>query len=607
LPPDSRRHDHKEERLDSMKRNKPLALVAGAALITLAACGGGGDDGDTGNTGAERQFGGQEGGTKDETREGPAPEIEGASEGGTVTVYLPGDPGPDSLDPTDGWSVTGNSIQQALTHRSLTQYARDENGQPVLVPDLAVDLGQPNEDFTEWTFTIREDATWEDGKPVTPEEVAFGICRSMDSDAFPAGPGTEYSKHYFLDGETYKGPYTGKDPNCEKWNGVEVNGQDVTIKMAEPFPDMDYWGAFMAMGPAPLGNASKPPNYGQQPLSNGPYKVESFKVNEELRLVRNDQWDAASDPARHQYVDEWVFKFNQEQAQVDQIMLSGNTDSQTAISTQLGSDKYQQGNSELGERLVQQTSQCVSTLTPDYNKIDDINVRKALAYAYPYEDAWLAGGEVPGVTRVPANSIMPPGMAGKKEFQPDGEQITFDPEKSKQLLEEAGYAPGEFEISMVYYEVDPLAVDVQEQVTRGFEEGGFKVKAIPVQIDPYNVWLDPDNKINKTLNLRGVNWCSDWPSGSTMLPPLLKGGATYNTAQFDEPAINEEMDSIATMPLEEQADAWGELDEKIMTEHFPIIPTAFRNDLYVFGEKIGNPTGDGSIGAPNYKDVYVAQ
>ena len=50
---------------------------------------------------------------------------------------------------------------------------------------------------------------------------------------------------------------------------------------------------------------------------------------------------------------------------------------------------------------MQQTAQCVSTLTPDYTKITDINVRKALAYAYPYKDMWLADGEVPGVTRDP--------------------------------------------------------------------------------------------------------------------------------------------------------------------------------------------------------------
>jgi peptide/nickel transport system substrate-binding protein len=184
-----------------MKRNKPLALVAGVALVSLAACGGGSGDSSTSGSGSDRTFGSQEGGGKDATRQGPAPDIEGATAGGTVTVYLPGDPGPNSLDPTDGWSVTGNSIQQALTHRSLTQYARDDNGQPLLVPDLATDLGSHNEDFTEWTFTIRDDAKWEDGKPITAEEVAWGIQRSLDADTFPSGPGTEYSKNYFLGGK----------------------------------------------------------------------------------------------------------------------------------------------------------------------------------------------------------------------------------------------------------------------------------------------------------------------------------------------------------------------------------------------------------------------
>ncbi|HXH78481.1 ABC transporter substrate-binding protein [Nocardioides sp.] len=586
-----------------MKRNKPLALVAGAALITLAACGGGDGEENEGTTGTEKKFGAQEGGTKDATLEGPAQEVEGATEGGTVTVYVAGDPGPNSLDPTDGWSVLGNSIQQALTHRSLTQYKRGEDGQPVLVPDLAVDLGVPNEDFTEWTFTIRDDATWEDGKPVTAEEVAWGIQRSLDAETFPAGPGAEYSKGYFAGGQDYAGPYTDKD---KAYDAISFDGQDVTIKMEKPFPDMDYWGAFMAMGPAPLGKASQPPNYGTDPLSNGPYKIEKWTPSEELILTKNDQWIAESDPARHQYVDEWIIKFDQDQAKVDQIMLSGNSDSQTAIATSIGSDKYEQANSELGERLVQQTSQCVSTLTPDYTKITDINVRKALAYAYPYQDVWLAGGEVPGVTRVPANSIMPPGMAGKKEgFQPDGEQIVYDPEKAKELLAEAGEEG--YEITMIFYEVDPLAVAVQKQITKGFESAGFKVKAIPVQVSPYDIWLNPDDKVNKTLNLRGVNWCSDWPAGSTMLPPLLSGDGVYNTALFSEPEIDAEMEEIAGLPLEEQGAAWGELDAKIMEEFFPIIPTAFRNDLFVFGEKIGNPSGDAALGAPNYKDFFVMQ
>ncbi len=80
----------------------------------------------------------------------------------------------------------------------------------VLVPDLATDLGTPNEDFTEWTFTIREGVKYENGQEVTAEDIAYGIKRSFDRETFPEG--AAYSNDYFLDGDTYKGPYkTGED------------------------------------------------------------------------------------------------------------------------------------------------------------------------------------------------------------------------------------------------------------------------------------------------------------------------------------------------------------------------------------------------------------
>ena len=92
-----------------------------------------------------------------------------------------------------------------------------------------------------------------------------------------------------------------------------------------------------------------------------------------------------------------------------------------------------------------------------------------------------------------------------------------------------------------------------------------------------------------------------------MLPPLVKTGAAYNTASVLRAVGRRPDGRDPELPLEEQADAWGALDESLQTEYFPIIPTAFRNDLFVFGSKIGNPTGDGALGAPNYKDLYVTQ
>ena len=72
-----------------------------------------------------------------------------------------------------------NSILSGLVTRSLTQYVYDpEQDSMVLVPDIATDLGTPNADFTEWTFTIRDGVRFEDGTEVTAEDVAYGIKRS---------------------------------------------------------------------------------------------------------------------------------------------------------------------------------------------------------------------------------------------------------------------------------------------------------------------------------------------------------------------------------------------------------------------------------------------
>ncbi|MBL0747645.1 ABC transporter substrate-binding protein [Nocardioides baculatus] len=582
-----------------------LALVALLSLGLAACSGDPAGVADAAAPPAPRTFHKQVVGGKDARRQAPAAEVAGATSGGTITVYLPGAQGPDTLDPSGGWSVTGNSIQQALISRSLTQYAPGPDGHPVLVPDLATDLGTHNDDFTEWTFTIRDDATWEDGRPVTAEEVAFGICRTLDSGAFPAGPGTEFSTTYFAGGSDYDGPYTGDDPDCDAWPGITVDGPDITIEMSRPFPDMDYFGAVMAMGPAPLGTVSDPPDYGSRPMATGPYEVESWVPGEELVLVRNTEWSADSDPARHQYADRFVFRFNQDQDRVDEIMLSDSSAGRTAVSTSLGPGRYVEAAGAFGERLVQQPSQCVSVLAPDYTKITDVRVRKALAYAYPYEDVWTARGDVPGVTRVEASSVMPPGMEGRNDFQVDGAQITYDPATSRRLLEEAGYGDEPYEITMIYDEVDARARAAQDQITTGLEAGGFSVRAIPVQGSPYATWLDPDDEVDRTLNLRGASWCPAWPAGAAMIPPLLKSGAAFNTAHFSEPSVDAAMADLATLPVEDQADAWGELDETIMSTYFPVIPVGYVNQLFVFGSGIGNPSGDGSMGTPDYKNLYV--
>jgi peptide/nickel transport system substrate-binding protein len=220
----------------------------------------------------------------------------------------------------------------------------------VLVPDLATNLGTSNDDYTKWTFTIRPGVKWENGKPVTAKEVAWGIQRCMDAATFPTGACQYYANAYFKGGSTYKGPYTAPS---QKFTAVKVSGNKLTIFMAKPFPDMPYWGSFPAMGPIPLGKASDPKTYKNHPLATGPYMFKSFSPNKELVLVRNPNWDPATDPSRTQYPDGYDFKTQQPSEKIFHILLADSGSGQTTLTYEdLLAPDYNQMKQKSPQRLT---------------------------------------------------------------------------------------------------------------------------------------------------------------------------------------------------------------------------------------------------------------
>ena len=583
-----------------MRLKKPAVALATAALMTLAACGGGSGTGtDPGSENTGTIEGGNAGSGKNPDAQAPAEVPEDATEGGTFTVLTVNVPS--TLDPTQAYYTDSTAILSDLVTRSLTQYAYVD-GEMVLIPDMATDLGRPNEDNTEWTFTLREGLKYEDGTDVKAEDVAYAIKRSFAIEELPDGP--TYQTTFFLDGDKYKGPFQdGTD-----YAGVEVNGNDITIKMRRPFTDMDYYASFPAFTAIPEAK-DNPATYGRHPLATGPYKFADYKPGTSLTLVKNEFWDPETDPGRIQMVDGWEFKFGQDSAKLENVIINDTGEAQTTLTYDNVTASGYRSIQEDPDRLVTGTSPCTFMWFLDMTKITDINVRKAIGYAYPYRAAWKAAGEIEGVTRVPGTSILPPGTAGRVEYDPLGiKGVNTDPEKSKELLQEAG-AMG-YEIKFLFASDDALSVQAKDQLVKGLEEGGFK--ATPIASTLETIRTDRTD-YDSPINVRSSGWCSDWPSGGSWFPAQWSGDLVGlegmpNPSNFKVAEMDALQDKILdTMTPEEAAAAWGEFDKKMQTEYYPAVVTGYSGTAMIHGSKVGGMENDNVRGMPTFQRMYITE
>jgi len=584
-----------------MTWRRPAAALAVACMMGLSACGGGpGDDPAARRSTAQ---GGNAGSFKNADAKAPLAVPSDAAKGGTLTVLT--NQVPATLDPTRAYYTDSTAILSDLVLRSLTQFVYNPDTNDMqLVPDMATDLGRPSQDNKSWTFTLRDGLKYEDGTPVKAEDVAYAVKRSFAIAELPDGP--TYQTTFFLDGDKYKGPFKDKG----QYKGVVVKGNDITIKMRRPFTDMDYYASFPAFTAIPQAK-DNPQTYGKKPLATGPYKFADYKPGSELKLVKNDQWDPNTDPGRIQAVDGWDFKFGQDTAKLENVIINDQGSAQTTLTYDNVSPSSYRSISSDKKRLVTGTSPCTYMWFIDMTKIKELPVRQALGWAYPYEAAWKAGGEIEGLTRVPGTTILPPGTAGRVPYDAlgNGGKKT-DPAKSKELLKKAGYKPGQYEIKFLFATDDDQAVAAKNEIVKGLQAGGFKATPIASTLETIRTdRTDPKSPIN----VRSSGWCSDWPTGGSWFPAQWAGSLVGvegmpNPANFKEADMDAQQNKILdTMTPEQAAPAWGQFDKTMETKYYPAVNTGYSGTAMIHGSKVGGMANDNVRGMPTFARMYITK
>lgn len=592
-----------------MRWTHVLAVGVVASIGLTAACAApAGNDAAPGGT--STKSGGKIAAALDPTAKGPAPEVSGAKKGGSLTVAY--STAPSDMDPSAQFYQDSGAIMRRLTQRSLTSFVQ-RDGNQVLVPDLATDLGQVSADGLTWTFTIKDGIKYSDGSAVTADDIAYAVKRSF---AF-TDTGPTYQVDFLkggLDAATGEQAYKGPWESGETFAGVEAKDNTVIFHLVKRWETLPYFASFTQTSPIPKAKETKNRDYGNNAVGTGPYKIKSFTQGSELVLEKNTNWDPATDASRNQYLDGYTFKFGQDSIKTQQGILASNGPDATTLNWDaIDASLADQVTGAKSSQFVSGPSSCVLAINMDSRKMP-LEVRKALAAAYPFDDINKASGAT-SLSQSPASTLVPPQIPGWLDFQVEGLTGTGngDPTKAKEMLAAAGHGPGK-EFELIYYYTDDDPSNVAQQVNQvrktKLQAAGFKVKDIGVPNKERRKLIAKLDGPQNMLQSPG-GWCFDWPSADSIFPPMvsstqIKAGGT-NWGNLSDPKIDAEMARIQELSIADQGPEWGKFDKMLLETYLPAIPFYYDKSNLLFGTKVHNVINDANNGMPVLDAIWVDQ
>jgi peptide/nickel transport system substrate-binding protein len=548
-------------RTSSRVPRRAAALLAVGGLALTAACGGssGGSSSTTSSKGVK---------------------------GGTLYYLSQGDF--EHLDPARVY-VTNASDFGRLIYRTLMTYAnKPGTGGTEVVPDLAEAPGVPSDNAKTWTYKIKKNQKYEDGTVITSKDIKYGVERTF-SDLLPEGP--PYYNQLLAGASAYKGPYKDKSD----FKAIETpDDNTIVFHFEKPFGDADFAAALTTTSPVPQAKDTGV-KYDDHPVSSGPYKIAEYLRGKSIHLVRNPNWVAKDSPAIGAYPDEIQGELALDGATIDKRLIASNGNDAFAVTD---SPNIQPENVSTAFTDPQKKSHIYkgsdgstvySSMNTARGPFKDIKVRQALEVAYPLATARKAAGG-PSVGDF-ATSVLAPTLKAHKDIDVYGQKANGfkgDPVKAKQMLADAGYPNG------VSFSWDvnntAAATATAAAVKAALAPAGFTANIQPVDVSKY---YDTIGQPSKQSDLVSYAWIPDWPSASTVIPPLFTCGAikpqgNNNPANYCNKEFDAKADQASQETDADKADViWAELDKKLI-EDAVVIPRYYGITTWFYGTGVKN-------------------
>ncbi|MDO4265855.1 MAG: ABC transporter substrate-binding protein [Eubacteriales bacterium] len=506
------------------------------------------------------------------TASGDAAQSSGASTEGTETPASSGDHEGYLMDylssdiMTADVQKTSNDYEIPMNiYDTLVKVEVEDDGSSEIAPMLA-ESWEVSDDGLTYTFHLREDAAFQNGNPVTAQDVKYTFTRMFTAEGTVNGS--------FLD------QIAGTDElsagSAEELTGVEVlDDHTVQITLKEPFGAFLSALAFTACAIYDdEATEAAGDDFGMVPektVGSGPFIFESWTPNAELVLKRNDNyWGGA--------------------AKIPGVVIRiiPDTETQTMMFENGELDLLDlQTNPEAVDRIIETyPDQIVSgpIMGVDYvfmnqnvEPLTDVRVRKAIQMSIDREtildEIYSGRGKV-------ENGLFANGMIGYNENLP---VIPYDPEQAKALLAEAGYPDG-FTIELGG---DSSDSETRTMITEIIQAMLSEV-GINLEIKKYDqsTWLE--TRRAGTMPMYVSSWTADFNDPDNFMYTFF--GTEENTKlrsiNYQDASVIAQVAAARTIvDTDERIAKYQELEEKIMQEDASLVPLWSRDHLFAVSKR----------------------
>jgi len=330
--------------------------------------------------------------------------------GGVLNIGIPIEP--ETLDPGDAIYVQEQFILMNLFD-SLLSMAPDGSLHPALATEW-----EPNADYSEFTFKLRDDVNFHDGTPFNADAVKVSFDHINSDAVLDSGGKSLLNDHSYV--ET-----------------VVVDASTVTVKFGASYPTFlrDAARQWLSIS-SPAAIEKYGVDYGRNPVGTGPFKFVSWTPQSEIVVERNPDYNWSPEYAAHAgpaNLDQIVFRILPEAAtrltafETGEINMAGEPPALDAISL-----------ADAGTANIQNFSMpgipAIMMVNTTKSPTDDINVRKAMILAVNQEELAQTAFQSLGV---PTYGTVSPTTWGFSEESAN--MYRYNLEEAGRLLNEAGW------------------------------------------------------------------------------------------------------------------------------------------------------------------------